>query len=132
MLYPEKQIETAVELASLLVKTYNLLDVIGHEDISPGRKFDPGPAFPMESFKSKVMGRQSDSPPLYLTADVLNIRSGPGTQNAPVTGSPLPKATRVEVFQTQSVWRFVHVRDTVNGNAGMQGWVHGQYLVRIP
>ena len=31
-----------------------LVDVLGHDEISPGRKWDPGPAFPMESFRTQV------------------------------------------------------------------------------
>jgi N-acetylmuramoyl-L-alanine amidase len=30
---------------------------MGHDDISPGRKFDPGPAFPMESLRTRLFGR---------------------------------------------------------------------------
>jgi hypothetical protein len=32
------------------------VDVVGHEDIAPARKNDPGPAFPMEKFRQNVMG----------------------------------------------------------------------------
>jgi len=45
--YPEEQVQACIEVAKLLVARYNLDDVIGHEDIAPNRKNDPGPAFPM-------------------------------------------------------------------------------------
>ncbi|MGB0910547.1 MAG: N-acetylmuramoyl-L-alanine amidase, partial [Nitrospirales bacterium] len=45
--YTEIQITTAVELAKLLVKTYQLKEIVGHDDIAPDRKRDPGPAFPL-------------------------------------------------------------------------------------
>jgi N-acetylmuramoyl-L-alanine amidase len=54
--YTEDQIKTALELALLLAKTYGLKDVIGHEDIAPGRKSDPGPAFPLANIRAKVFG----------------------------------------------------------------------------
>jgi N-acetylmuramoyl-L-alanine amidase len=54
--YPAAQLDAALEVARLLVAEYRLSDVIGHDDISPGRKCDPGPAFPMEAFREMVFG----------------------------------------------------------------------------
>lgn len=45
--YTPQQIEKAKEIARVLKERYNLDDVIGHDDIAPNRKSDPGPAFPM-------------------------------------------------------------------------------------
>ncbi|MEO8385193.1 MAG: N-acetylmuramoyl-L-alanine amidase [Betaproteobacteria bacterium] len=55
--YSEVQIRTAIRVASLLRASYQIADVLGHEDVSRGRKTDPGPLFPMNSFRSIVMGR---------------------------------------------------------------------------
>lgn len=55
--YPEVQIEAAIQVALRMHGAYGFADVLGHEDVSPGRKVDPGPLFPMNSFRSKVMGR---------------------------------------------------------------------------
>jgi N-acetylmuramoyl-L-alanine amidase len=38
-------------VSKLLVERYNLDDLIGHEDIAPSRKTDPGPAFPMANLR---------------------------------------------------------------------------------
>lgn len=45
--YTKEQLEACVEVSKALVKRYNLDDVVGHDDIAPTRKTDPGPAFPM-------------------------------------------------------------------------------------
>lgn len=45
--YPIPQMKACIELSKALVARYRLDDLIGHEHVSPGRKTDPGPAFPM-------------------------------------------------------------------------------------
>ena len=49
--YPAAQVNACVELSKVLVGRYNLDEVLGHEDISPGRKSDPGPAVPMGALR---------------------------------------------------------------------------------
>lgn len=58
--YTPIQIERSLALAKLLVQTYQLTDVIGHDDIAPIRKSDPGPAFPLENIRSSALGRADD------------------------------------------------------------------------
>jgi N-acetylmuramoyl-L-alanine amidase len=45
--YPKAQVDACEALSKVLVARYHLDDIIGHEDCSPGRKTDPGPAFDM-------------------------------------------------------------------------------------
>lgn len=130
--YAPKQLEAALELAALLVSHYGLKDVIGHDDISPGRKQDPGPAFPMESFRVRAMGRQDDLPVVFEVQEELNIRQGPGSGHPRVTGGPLPVGTRVRVLEESGGWRRVEVLGTVNGVADLQGWVSARFLARAP
>lgn len=55
--FSEPQMESLLRAASALHAAYNFADILGHSDIAPGRKTDPGPAFPMGSFKSRILGR---------------------------------------------------------------------------
>ncbi|MFT4098444.1 MAG: N-acetylmuramoyl-L-alanine amidase [Rhodoblastus sp.] len=59
--YPEEQMRAAIAVAMALNAAYKFKDVLGHDDIAPHRKTDPGPAFPMAAFKSRVLGR-ADAP----------------------------------------------------------------------
>lgn len=49
--YPDAQLKACEAIAQALVKRYNLDDVVGHEDIAPDRKNDPGFAFPMQQLR---------------------------------------------------------------------------------
>src|SRR5215207_908294 len=50
--YPDAQIEAGLKLTRWLIETIpTIKETMGHDDISPGRKSDPGPAFPMHRFK---------------------------------------------------------------------------------
>lgn len=129
--YTGRQLEVSVEIAAALVSHYALKDVLGHDDISPIRKSDPGPAFPMGSFRSKAMGRKDDTLDEYITSTVLNIRSGPGTAFTPLS-DPLPKATPVLVLKTEGTWSFVEVQTTVKGIMDLEGWVSSKFLIKKP
>jgi len=52
--FPWEQIEAVIEACQLLKNTYNIREIVGHDDISPTRKRDPGPAFPMQYLKSRL------------------------------------------------------------------------------
>jgi N-acetylmuramoyl-L-alanine amidase len=57
MVYPAAQVEAAAQIASAITQAYGIKEIVGHEDVAPGRKTDPGPAFRMAGFVSKVLGR---------------------------------------------------------------------------
>jgi N-acetylmuramoyl-L-alanine amidase len=126
--YTPKQIEAALELSSLLVRTYGIRDVIGHDDISPIRKQDPGPLFPMSAFRGQVMGRHDEQPDVFIVAEELNLRQGPGAEHPRI--ATLPSGTRVEVLDESGSWRRVDVLGTVGDDMDLQGWVHGRFLHR--
>lgn len=49
--YPEPQILSGIEVFKAIVSRYNLDDLVGHDDIAPDRKNDPGPLFPMQRIR---------------------------------------------------------------------------------
>lgn len=50
--YPAAQIAAGFAVFKALTDRYNLDDVVGHDDIAPKRKVDPGPAFPMTELRA--------------------------------------------------------------------------------
>lgn len=59
--YTEKQLDVLEEVSVAIFNHYKLEDVLGHEDIAPGRKSDPGPAFNMASLRSLLVGRKVET-----------------------------------------------------------------------
>jgi N-acetylmuramoyl-L-alanine amidase len=55
--YTAEQIDAALAIALALHQVYDFDDILGHEDISWPRKTDPGPAFPLQNIRAKVLGR---------------------------------------------------------------------------
>lgn len=51
------QLVSAQALATELSKNYKIRAIVGHCTVSPGRKTDPGPVFPMNDFSQAVLGR---------------------------------------------------------------------------
>lgn len=128
--YTEPQIERVFELCRLLTRIYPIREILGHEEIAPGRKIDPGPAFPLERLRDHLLGEGRDTeeamemPVLSpsaarVTAAKLNVRSGPSLNHGIVT-SPLLRGTVIEVLREEAGW--VEIRQSV------KGWVSADHV----
>lgn len=126
--YTPAQIEATLGCGIALFRHYALADVLGHDDISPGRKRDPGPDFPMESVRARLLGRADDHPDVYRTIARLYVRSGPGSNFPALPGTPLPAGTEVEVSAKNGLWWEVDVLGEINGVMDIVGWCHSKYL----
>lgn len=51
------QYDRLVTLTSVLLKTYPISDIVGHADIAPKRKTDPGPFFDWEGYRQALAVR---------------------------------------------------------------------------
>jgi N-acetylmuramoyl-L-alanine amidase len=132
--YTEKQIEIVEQITRLLVDTYNINLILGHEEISPGRKTDPGPAFPLDDMRNGILyaDRQLDDPKEFtaiadnnneqlgiVTASKLNVRASPSASSSKVT-EPLTKGSLVKITEQQGNWYKVKIEE--------EGWVSREWV----
>jgi N-acetylmuramoyl-L-alanine amidase len=133
MPYTEAQIEVVIGLCVALVATYpTIRDITTHWAISPGRKVDTNPLFPLAQVRGRVFGRQ-DAPPADDGTDAativdLNLRRWPSLADNVL--AVLPKGARVEILRSGV---FENAGDSarwflVRAAGGREGWVHGGYL----
>lgn len=124
--YTEKQLDALMGLSKLLVSRYQLKDVLGHDDIAPGRKADPGPAFAMNSFRSALFGRGDvESSEYVVSVPALNLRGGPGTE-FPVLKT-LAVRTRVSLLEMRSLWAKVVLLE----GSQAEGWVRNSFVTPL-
>lgn len=126
--FTEKQIETIEELCNCLIKKYpNISQILGHEEISVGRKKDPGPAFPLDTIRARIFQDRDSiesvygNMPGFVEADSLNIREAANAKSKKVH-SPLLKGTEVLILQKKRGWYRVKTKVEI------EGWVSAKYV----
>lgn len=132
--YAEAQIQQVEALCEVLIAHYPIAWIVGHEEISPGRKSDPGPAFPLDRLRSRLLGgdRAEDAPmeeansqeslPARLgrvSVGKLNIRARP-TRTASTVAPPLSRGALVTVLDQRDGWYQVDVTT--------RGWVKQEFV----
>ncbi|MBA3837378.1 MAG: N-acetylmuramoyl-L-alanine amidase [Sphingomonas sp.] len=125
--FPRVQLEAAAAIVRALVESYGVNEIVGHDDIAPVRKADPGPAFDMAWFRARVFGGRADDGDALIrvsAASGLNLRTGPGTQFA-VT-KLLAEGALLEELEINGNWLQVNVIDD-SGRLSLTGWVHQRF-----
>ena len=129
--FTEKQIEVVFDVCQVLRDKYGITTIVGHEEISPDRKVDPGPAFPLDKLRGKLVEDRSSEDGLIVpgdgpdavtgvvTASSLNFRKSPA-YNSPTLTAPLKNGAQVIVLKEQDGWYQIQVPQT--------GWVKKEYI----
>lgn len=130
--FPDRQFSAAISVAAAIVDRYAIPEdnILGHDDIAPRRKVDPGPAFNMEQFRAKIFGRSQDEDEeaetwLVRSSTGLNLRDGPSASAA--IRALLKDGAPVAVIEKPGKWWFVAGRA---GAEDVSGFVHSHWLVR--
>lgn len=59
--YPPAQVGAVIAISRALHAAYHFEAIVGHDDVAPGRKVDPGPAYPMDMVRGAVMSPATTS-----------------------------------------------------------------------
>jgi len=113
--YPDAQLEALYKLSKLLFDTYHLKTAVGHDDISPARKADPGPAFPWDTFKIKVFGKTDNNGKIFTVNknnNATELRKS-NAASAPVL-QKLPDGFEVGLIDTDGQWSRVYLANKVS------------------
>lgn len=148
--YTPEQIRAARDAAVAIVRDLGIADIVGHEDISPHRKNDPGPAFPMEAFRKEVLAQAglvmpdagmlaldvTGEPEVrmatgveYVVETATALRKNPSPRSRKVAKKPFPKGTIVRPLRQE--WWLVEIVKPGRGKA-VKGWMRISDLVRAP
>lgn len=123
--FPAEQVEATMEVCAALIDALHIKTIVGHEEIAPGRKFDPGPAFPLDKLRDRLLAGDRNladaltsaaSLPSQLLAlpPQLNIRTLPSA-TAPMAAPPLPRGTRLKALGQNQGWYQVQVQPATVG-----------------
>jgi N-acetylmuramoyl-L-alanine amidase len=125
-IFTEKQIQACEDLCTLLLKDYKTIkNILGHEEIAPGRKQDPGPAFPLKKIRELLLQERDSDESIYenldakVEASLLNIRELPDA-NSKTINEPLKKGTKLKILQKHKGWYKVKTE--------IEGWVASEYV----
>lgn len=135
--YPEAQMAALNKLAKCLVEHYQLIEVLGHDDISPARKSDPGPAFPWETLRTAATKVSSNTGKIFIVNTPGTHFRVSFTKNS-ASIKTLPMGYETGLIETMGNWSKVYLVNKssdvllVQGKSrrGVKaiGWIHSSLL----
>lgn len=126
-LYPDAQLDSAAQVVRAILAAYpSIGEIVGHDDVSPGRKIDPGPAFPMARFTALVQGRSNRAIADRIVAvDRLNARGSAAADGA-LLGQFAAGARVNLLYDVPGAW--AEVSGTLSDGRAVTAWVADRYL----
>lgn len=115
--YTDEQIKAVFELCKVIAESYEIKYVLGHDEIAPGRKTDPGPAFPLDELRMDVFKEEKKTAAEALFGAVtkqsaltigrtkvkLNFRKEPSLE-ATKMADPIPSKAPVYIIKEDGSW----------------------------
>lgn len=134
--FNDKQIDALTELAKLLIVEYKLTFILGHDDISPGRKLDPGPAFPWSKLRKAVFGNDDKTGNIFIVKSHFEsfvlLRKEPSESSTVIM--ELHNGYEVGLIKGSVEWVKIYlvndINDVLSGGHSfkIEGWIHESML----
>ena len=137
--FPDAQIKETIAAGVAVYRHYQLKEIVAHYDVSPGRKTDIGPHWPMDRMRGLVAGR-NDAPPTVDHKGVevdgfvrarsgLNVRRWPWS---PTKVGKLADGAGIDIVRAGTYADKAGSGDEaewylVKSNK-LEGWVHSGYV----
>ncbi|WP_209428435.1 N-acetylmuramoyl-L-alanine amidase [Pararhodobacter sp. SW119] len=103
--YPAAQVDACLRICREIVDRMSIRDIVRHDDVSIGRKFDTGPALSLSPF-SKLVGDRSaelvNTWKVVTPNDTLTVRAHHSRHGKPL--GTLPDKTEVYVLSKSYQW----------------------------
>lgn len=104
--YPQAQLDACEKAVAEICKKYPIEDIVGHEDVSPGRKQDPGPA--LDDFKAYLKKKYLKKASKTLVN--LNMRTA-ASMTSPIQ-TVIPANTPITIIdKPYPGWAFVQFKN---------------------
>jgi N-acetylmuramoyl-L-alanine amidase len=73
--WPKAQVDAIHDVVAAIGEAYDIEDIVGHSDVAPGRKVDPGPNFPWDAVTST--GEEVVIPPVDALPETISPAPAP-------------------------------------------------------
>ena len=132
--FPAKQLAALYKMSKVIVDHYQLVTVLGHDDIAPLRKPDPGPCFNWAEFKTNVLGKPDSVGEIFVVKENdTNFRVDHSTNSAVI--KKLKTGYEVGLIETFGAWNKVYLanekKELLANDRCIKiiGWIHSSLLV---
>lgn len=127
------QLEVTLNILKILKEYYGITEILGHDQINLRERLDPGPLFPMESFREQLFGHAKPLCAEFRIKGQADLYTNDGGRlpNARdrLHDVQLPKGSIVKVMREAEDWTLINViKSSGTSLRGSNGWVRTNTL----
>jgi len=133
--FTQIQLDMLEKILKALVAHYGRpdhIEILGHDEVNLANRVDPGPVFPMEDMREKVLGRRQPVFKVFQLAKDARLFSNESNNIPDVkllqSAVSLPRGAEVLVQRMEEKWSLVSILHSKDGGKP-RGWVLSNTLV---